>query len=250
LFVAEVGDELSKEPLMLKLFVPLMGLVCACADNLNSGDRVATSPDANEANEANEGSPSDSPTDARAIDAQIFIDAITCDNTIARFEAEARYVDDNSPAVNIACNWTFDDGSTSNECAGEHLFDAAGAHDFVVEVTDLDTGASDIATQTRLFDPPLELTLDVTGDDQSLSIMYAATSNTGGLQAVTVTPSELVVADDPNYPQATSGTVRVLEHGTYTVTYYVEDERGVSEICSGQLVEQVTLACKGDHPAH
>jgi hypothetical protein len=65
-----------------------------------------------------------------------------------------------------------------------------------------------------------------------------------------VSPDALVVADDPNYPRTTNSTVRVLEPGTYTVTYHVEDERGVSEICSAELVKSITTVCNGDGHAH
>jgi hypothetical protein len=177
-----------------------------------------------------------------ALEPLIYIETISCDRTVARYEA--------SPSgPNFACKWTFDDGSTSNECVGEHEFAVAGSHDFVLEVTDLSTGATGIATQTRSFEPVLELTLDVTGD--GLSITYAATSSSPGpLNVVRVEPAELVIADDPNYPSVTSGTVRVREAGTYTVTYDFEDERGSGEICSGQVVKQITLVCDGEGHVH
>jgi hypothetical protein len=220
-----------------KLLLPALLLAAACGDNLAPEGAEGQSTSGNE-----EGPP------ARAIDADIFIETITCHETIARFEAGARYVDDNSNVFGIQCLWRFDDGTTSTECAGEHPFDRAGAHDFVLEVTDPATGATDIATQTRIFAPLLELTLDVTGD--GLSISYTATSNTGGEQVVFVSPDEFVIVDDPNYPRTTSGTVRVTQAGTYTVTYDVEDERGASEICSGQLVKTITLVCDGDGHVH
>jgi hypothetical protein len=216
-------------------------LIAGCGDNLHPEDTR----DLSSSGSDEDGSGGDAP---RTIDAAIDIQTITCVETIARFEGFASHVDDNSPVFNIACKWTFDDGATSNECIGEHRFDRAGAHDFVLEVTDLDTGATDISTQTRQFHPPLELTLDVTTSD--LTISYVATSNTGGEQVVFVQPDELVIADDPNYPRTTTGTVRVLQAGTYTVTYDVEDERGVSEICSDRLVREVTVVCSGDGHVH
>ena len=227
-----------------KLLVSALLVAAACGDNLHPTDDQTSLGTEDDAGGPHDGE--DAP--ARQIDADIFIETITCSETIARFEAGARYVDDNSNVFGIQCLWTFDDGTTSAECVGEHLFDRAGAHDFVLEVTDPATGATDIATQTRIFAPPLELTLDVTGDD--LSITYTATSNTGGEQVVFVSPDEFVIADDPNYPRTTSGTVRVTQPGTYTVTYNVEDERGVSEICSGQLVRTITLVCDGDGHVH
>jgi hypothetical protein len=220
-----------------KLLLPALLLATACGDNLHPTDQTSLGSEDEQGGSNHE--------DVREVDASIFIETITCVDTIARFEAGARYADDGSPALDIACLWTFDDGTTSNQCAGEHQFATAGAHDFVLEVTDLTSGATDRVTQTRIFAPPLELTLDVSSDD--LTISYAATSNTGGEQVVVVTPAELVVADDPNYPRTTSGTVRVTQAGTYTVTYHVEDERGVSEICQGELVKEVTVVCGHVH---
>ena len=231
-----------KTALLLSAFVPAL-LLAGCGDNLHPEDTEDQSSSC-----TGDHCDGGGETPAREIDAAIYIETITCNETIARFEADAQYVDDNSPVFGIECLWTFDDGTTSTECAGEHLFDRAGAHDFVLEVTDPATGATDIVTQTRLFAEPLELTLDVTSDD--LTISYVATSNTGGEQVVFVSPDELVIADDPDYPRATSGTVRVTEAGTYTVTYDVEDERGVSEICSGQIVKTITVVCDGHGHVH
>jgi hypothetical protein len=219
-----------------KMLIPVL-LLAACGDNLHETDDQSSS--------ADEASAPDPDPEARAIDGAIYIETITCNETIAKFEADARYVDDNAPALNVSCKWTFDDGTTASTCAGEHAFAVAGTHDFVLEVTDLSTGATDTVTQARFFQVPLALTLDVRGDD--LSITYTATSNTGGVQVVFVSPDDLVIVDDPNYPRTTSGTVRVRAAGTYTVTYHVEDERGSSEICSGQVVKEITLVCNGGH---
>jgi hypothetical protein len=220
----------------MKRCLPLLLLIVGCGDDLQ--------PDEDPADVTlQEGDPA-----PRAIVADLFIETITCVDTIARFEAGARYVDDNTNVANIACHWSFDDGTSSTECAGDHLFARSGAHDFVLEVTDRDLGAVDTATQTRNFQPPLALTLDVTSDD--LTVSYAATSNTGGEQVVFVSPDEQVIADDPNYPRTTRGTVRVTQAGEYTVTYDVEDERGVSEICSGRVVKTITVVCDGDGHVH
>jgi hypothetical protein len=214
------------------LLVP--ALLVACGDNLH--------PEEDQVTVTSEGDHDDDTDDppARAIEAQIFIETITCDETIARFEAGARY-DDGTPLADMQCKWTFDDGTTSTVCAGEHLFDRAGAHDFVLEVTDAATGAMGRSTQTRQFHPPFEANLEVSGD--GLSITYRATSNTGGEGGVTILPHELVIDADGSDRER---TVRVREPGTYTVIWHVEDERGVSEICSASIEKQITLVCEGD----
>jgi hypothetical protein len=220
----------SKETLaMTKLLFAALLLAAACGDNLEPEDVD------DQSSSGTDGSNAETP--APEIEASIYIETITCTETIARYEAD--------PGVGVNCLWTFDDGSTSTSCAGEHQFASAGWHDFVLQVTDPATGATGTATQSRFFYPPLETTLEVSTTD--LTITYRAMSNTGGsLQVVFVSPAELVIADDPNYPGVTSGTVRVTQPGTYTVTYDVEDERGVSEICSARLVEEVNVVCGHD----
>jgi hypothetical protein len=214
-------------------------LLAACGEDVDSD---ATQDQTSKPDEDFSGSPP-------GIAADFEIYTITCVETIARFRASIPYADDGSPVGGLECLWTFDDGTTSTECAGEHRFAEAGNHDFVLEVTDPATGAKAIATQTRFFYPPLELTLDVTTDD--LSITWKASSNTGGmLQVVTVTPHALVIADDPNYHSNLQYTVRVAEPGTYTVTYDVEDERGVSEICNARIEKQVEVMCGHDDHDH
>ena len=220
--------------------LPALLFAVACGDNPHTEDADDIKGQTSKTDEDFSG--------AREIDADIFIETITCTETIARFEAGARYVDDGSPVLGIECLWTFDDGTTSTECIGEHPFAVAGTHDFVLQVTDPATGATDIATQTRIFQPPLEISLDVTGD--GLSITWNATSNTGGEQHVFVTPADLIITDDPNYHFNTQFTLPVKQAGTYTVTYDVEDERGVSEICSATIVKQITLVCDGDGHVH
>ena len=224
------------------LLVPAL-LLAACGDNLTPDEDQVSGTAVGDHDDG-----SDDPA-ARPLQAQIFIQTITCNETIARFEAGAQYLDDGTNALNIACKWTFDDGTTSTECAGDHPFATSGAHDFVLEVTDLDTGATAVSTQTRIFAPPLELTLDVTSN--GLSISYNASSNTGGWPNVFVQPAELVFTeDDPNYPTATTATLRVREAGTYTVTYDVEDERSSGEICLGRLVKEITVVCDGAGHVH
>jgi hypothetical protein len=226
----------------IKLLLPALLLAAACGDNLEPEDVEDQSSSGTEDGSGHE------ETSAREIEASIFIETITCTETIARFEAGAQYADDGTPLTNYTCLWTFDDGTTSNECVGEHQFAEAGDHDFVLEVTDLDTGATDVVTQTRFFYPPLVATLDVSTLD--LAIAYIGTSNTGGEQVVFVSPEEFVISDDPNYPRNTSGVVRVTQPGTYTVTYDVEDERGVSEICSARVVKEITVVCGHDDHVH
>lgn len=79
---------------------------------------------------------------------------------------------------------------------------------------------------------------------------YSAFSNTGGEQSVRVTRAALVVSNVPSCPRSTSGTVGVLDIGTYTVTYEVEDARGNDEICGAKIEKTVTTVCSGEGHDH
>ena len=226
------------------LLVPAL-LVTACTEAPQPGEDQVTSPTEGEHDDTPDVPDVPDGPAAREIVADIMIDPRTCASTVALFEAGARYADDNTRLVStdMACKWTFDDGSVSNDCVGEHEFATAGIHDFQLEVTDLTTGAVDVVTQTRIFHPPLEATLDVSTD--GLTISYKAHSNTGGEQHVVVSPFELVLNAEV---MDLDRTVTVSEAGTYTIDYYVEDERGVSEICNAHVSKQVTVTCDGhDH---
>lgn len=222
--------------MMTKLLLPAL-MLAACGDNLQPSDDVKSGTEVG--SDAQDGE-----TPARAIDASIFIFAPSCDAAVAQFETEVRYVDDGSLVTDLSCLWTFDDGTTSTECIGEHTFATGGFHDFVLDVTDLTTGATDRATQNRFIDPVIDANLEVTGGD--LTISWVATTNVGEVR-VFVEPSEFITTDDPNYFLKRTNTITVSRAGTYTVTMFVEDERSVGPICNEQIVKQVEVFCTGNH---
>jgi hypothetical protein len=205
-------------------------LVVGCGDNIQPQTEDDTAID----------TPGDAPTDARAIEASILIFPDTCEAPIVQFEGAATYSDDGSPVPRFACLWTFDDGTTSTDCLNRHELPTAGSHDFVLDVEDLDTGAIARATQTRILQPRLEAYLDVSTPECGLEISWEATVNTGAEVHVTVEPADQIIAE-PDYHLNRTFTLPVRAPGEYTVVMSVEDERGVSEICTARIEKIVTV---------
>ncbi|HEY5946329.1 MAG TPA: PKD domain-containing protein [Kofleriaceae bacterium] len=226
-----------------KLLLPALLLVAACGDNLEPTDDE-TSPGTEAGTGQNEETP------ARPILASPLIYFPSCDAAVAQYEADARYADTDDLEIvpNISCRWTFDDGTTSTSCAGEHTFAEGGWHDFILEVTDLDTGATDQAVQHRYVYPPIEANLDVTTGDRTIT--WNATVNVSADVRVFVQPEELIVTDDPFYYFNRSYTLEVLRDGTYTVVMIVEDERPTGPICSARIEKQVNVFCTGGNHTH
>ena len=143
-----------------------------------------------------------------------------------------------------ACEWHFDDGATSTECSGVHLFAEAGVRGGTVIVTDPDSGLSVAveATPDHLFDP-LDAVLTASAPACGLSIDYAVSirGGTGTTRArTTVSPAELVVDHEALTHE---GTIEVGEPGTYLVETFVEDETA-TWLCAAHLSQEVTvLAC-------
>ena len=142
------------------------------------------------------------------------------------------------------CEWHFDDGATSSDCSGVHLFTEAGVRGGSVIVTDPETGLS-VSTEAlpdRLFDP-LDAELSVSAPACGLSIDYAVSirGGTGTTRAATVvSPGDLVTAHEA---LAHEGTIEVSEPGTYLVETFVEDETA-TWLCTAHLTQEVTVvAC-------
>jgi hypothetical protein len=214
------------------LFLPAL-LFSACGDNQAPDDEQATA-------ETTEAEPVEEVS--RAIEASIYIDMPSCTAAVARFEAGARYVDDGSPAF-VTCKWTFDDGSTSDACAGEHTFATPGFHDFVLDVTDPATGATARATQNRFIEEAHVANLEVTAPECGLEFSYKASVSTPSENRVFVLEEDKVLPFDGFLLE---NTVRVTEPGTYTVVYTAEDERS-GPICEARVEKQVTVTACHEH---
>lgn len=225
---------------MKKLFILPALLLAACGDNLASPSDQATA--------GAESTPTDTETDtdgvSRAIDASIYIETPSCTEALAKFEADVSYVDDGSPVGAVTCKWTFDDGSTSDQCAGEHIFATSGNHEFLVDITHTVTGETARATQVRYVEAPHVADLEVTAPECGLEFSYKASVSTPSENHIAVLEADKVIGLDPF---ALEGTVRVTEPGTYTVVYTAEDERQTGPICEARVEKQVTVTACHDH---
>jgi hypothetical protein len=217
------------------LLIPAL-LLAACGDNLDPKDQASLGTDEGHA---------EADTRPWYVSATIWFPS--CDAAVASYEADARFGDTNDIELvpNVSCVWTFDDGTTSTSCAGEHTFAEGGWHDFVVVITNLDTGETREQLQRRFVYPPIEATLDVTTSD--LTISWNATVNVTAFVHISVEPADLIITDDPFYYLNRTYTLAVREAGTYTVSMDVEDERGAGPICSAHIEKQVEVVCSGTH---
>ena len=224
------------------LFLPAL-LFSACGDNQEPIDQEATA-GAETTQAEPETDTDDTPEVSRAIEASIFLEMPSCTDALAKFEAGVRYVDDGSPVGAVACKWTFDDGTTSDQCAGEHIFATSGNHEFLVDVTDTLTGVTARATQVRYVEAPHVADLVVTAPECGLEFSYKASVSTPSENHIEVLEADKVLALDPF---ALEGTVRVSEPGTYTVVYTAEDERSSGPICEARVEKQVTVTACHEH---
>lgn len=183
---------------------------------------------------------------ARAITAGFDVFSPSCVAPVAQFEAVVRYADDPTSLVpNLRCLFTFDDGSVSTQCAGEHTFEEPGLHGFSLEAEDLDTGEVDIIEEDRFIAIPLavELTLDV--PVCGLTFSFNAELSTAAETNVTMDPADRFV---DAHVFGTSGSFTAREAGVYTLRLSAEDERTNGPICQVNIERQVELvACPDDH---
>jgi hypothetical protein len=218
---------------MKKLFVLPALLFAACGDNL--------APDAEQATGGAETVAEESP---RPIDASIYIYNPSCIASVAAFEADVYYADDRSPVGAVECRWTFDDGSTSDVCVGEHEFATPGFHDFTLDVKHTLTGETAHVAQNRYIYPALTADLEVTAPECGLELSYKGSVSIPAETLVFVQEQDKVIDADPSKLEATVG---VTEAGTYTVVITAEDERTNGPICSARVEKQVTVTACHEH---
>ena len=217
------------------LFLPAL-LLSACGDNLAADDEQSSA-----GAESAPGPEEDEEEVSRTLQADIYIEMPSCTDALARYEASAGY-DDGTPA-SVTCKWTFDDGNTSDSCAGEHIFEEGGFHDFILDVTDPLTGQTARATQRRNVEPPHVANLEVTAPACGLEFSYKASVSTTSFNHISVVEQDKVL---PFEHTQLENTVQVTEPGTYTVVYYAEDERSIP-ICLARVEKKVTVTACHDH---
>ncbi|HEY5922645.1 MAG TPA: hypothetical protein VIV11_13280 [Kofleriaceae bacterium] len=184
--------------------------------------------------------------EARAITASFDLFFPSCVAPVAQFEAIVRYADDPTSTVpNVRCLFTFEDGSVSTLCAGEHTFPAPGPQGVSLEVEDLDTGEVDIVEETRFIAIPLTVDLALDVPECGLTFSFDADLSTPAETHVTMHPPEQFVDADVF---GTSGSFTALEAGVYTLRLFAEDARPDGATCQVAIERTVELvACKDDH---
>lgn len=167
-----------------------------------------------------------------------------CDAAVLAFEALVRRAD-GAAVTGAACRWTFDDGSTSDACAGTHAFEDGGTHGYTLEVREPSTGAVGTLTGEAYVYPPLSAELAVSAPVCGLELTFSATASATGEDHVEISPAENVIGGGLFLDS--SGTAQVTVAGTYEVTYEIEDERTNGPICLKRVTQPVTVVACHDH---
>jgi len=140
---------------------------------------------------------------------------------------------DGQPLETATCAWTFDDGSTSNLCKGDHNF-AAGSHTGTVVVTDPASGCTDTKTTAAVsVFPPLSVTANLVGSCSS-TFTYDATITGGsaGTKGISWAFSGGGTTN-PSSSTSKSGSVTVGTGGVnYSGTVTVTDVRSEDLTCT------------------
>jgi hypothetical protein len=215
-------------------------LVSACGDNLRPDDEIVDDDVTMESDPPDQ----EVPGPTRQLTASVDIFSPSCDKATAAFEVLARYMDDTVSLRNIGCRITFDDGAVSDRCVGEHTFASAGAHTFVAEVVDLDTGATTRVETKRNIAVPLEVDLTLDVPECGLALDFDASISTSAEVHVTMSPADKVI--EPHVFGRTGG-FEVREPGTYTILVSAEDERTTGPICLRTVSRTVELRACHDH---
>jgi hypothetical protein len=215
--------------------------VSACGDNQQPADDDVVA-DGDVVMESDQSDPISG--DKRELLASLDIFSPSCEAATAAYEVVARYSDSPASLTNLRCRITFDDGAVSDTCFGEHTFASGGAHKFVLEIVDLDTGASARVETTRIVELPVTVDLALDVPECGLELEFDAAVSSATEVHVTMSPAEKVV--EPHVFGRT-GKFQVLEPGTYTILVSAEDERTVGPICSGTASRTVELRACHDH---
>jgi hypothetical protein len=216
-------------------------VAAACGDNLDAGDDSTSEVQSNDGDHPDAGM-----EEPRAIISSLLLTAPSCDAAVADFEVDVLYADDRSLVPNRACTMTFDDGTVYDQCIGSHTFADGGFHDYLLEVRDLDSGATERTEGRRYIEYPLLVTFEAQAPACGLEVSYAGTVNVSAFSIAHISPAENVVGDA--FSNSRDGSFQVTQPGTYTVTFSVEDERAIP-ICEAQITREVTVtACPDEHP--
>jgi hypothetical protein len=208
-------------------------------DDMAGGDPAAEAPPPTTTPQSDQGHGTPPPTFSVGLDVM----SPSCELATAGFEVLARHAD-GTFIKNMRCRVTFDDGAVSELCVGEHTFASPGAHTFMVEVEDLDTGVIARSEQRRVIAVPLEVDLAVEVPACGLEVPFKVSLSTGAEVHVFMSPEDKFVEPHLTGP---TGTFQALEPGTYTIRVTAEDERATGPICLRDVSQTVVLtACQPD----
>jgi hypothetical protein len=150
------------------------------------------------------------------------------------------------PVGSYTCHWTFDDGGTSDACAGNYTFSAPGFHTARVTVTETASGAtgSDTIAPRPIWDE-LAVQIEAVAPACGLSFSYTITKTggkpSGGINYLSISPHENVLTSPE--PGTNGGTIEVSAPGTYVVRAYRDEETSFSLCTASDTTEVTVSAC-------
>ena len=142
------------------------------------------------------------------------------------FAAGAVTGPDGGTLAAATCHWSFDDGTTSDDCGGDHATAAPGRYAATLTVTDPATGCS-AARGAGPVDvwAPLAASATLTPETCTPTFGYAATVSGGSTAGVSYAWTFAPDDASPAASDAASGTVDGAELTTYTAQLTVTDLR-------------------------
>jgi hypothetical protein len=216
-------------------------LLAACGDNLDPEQGELSSVQSGAGEEADA-----EPEPIREIVAELEVTSPQCWDTVAGYAIRATYADDGSPVETLRCNVRLD-GTSSDLCAGEQAVSSPGFHDFVVDVVDVETGATAHLEQRGFIEPRMEINFEWVTPACGLFFDFNLSVPQSTLKQIVVSPADKIVGGDPG-PFDQGGRVEVTEPGTYTLSAYIEQERSNGPLCSIAVDRDVqVVACEHEH---
>ena len=168
----------------------------------------------------------------------------SCDAPIVQYEAAAYR--DGVEVFGFTCQWTFDDGATSDDCVGQHEFAVPGFHEYTLVMRSVTTDEVVSHTGQLYADPPLTIDLEVDVPACGLAFAWTSVISLPSFEYSFVTPELDVIGEFFFF--SGSGAVEVARAGTYELTVAAEHERPAGEICSRMVTRSVTVeACDNGH---
>jgi hypothetical protein len=179
--------------------------------------------------------------------AELTVTSPDCWRVVAGYQVRAVYADDGSEVPNLGCHVRFANGATADSCVGEEVVGTPGNQDFVVDVEDLDTGATAHLEQRAFISPRMEINFEYEQPACGLSFDFNLSVPQSTSKSVVVTPADKIVGGDPG-PFSQGGHIDATEPTIFTLTAYIEQERANGPLCSITVTRDVEVtACEHEH---